>query len=558
MDMVEGVDIESKGNCESLKPETATEGSESTTGSNPAVRSLRYESPAAMMVGGALLIIAVLAGIVLRWYHLGRQSLWFDEGYTAWAVGLSPSDIVRFAQNTDAPPLYFLLQHYWRNLFGNSEYALRGVSALCGTLALPVFYAFARKVLKDRMAVTLAVWLFAFSLMQLWYSQEARYYALASLLALIGLYALVLFLETRAVTLFAAIVASIVCSLYTHNMMLFYLLALDLTWLIYPSERTWTKRLREVLLANVLAGALYLPWVPSLLTQAAKVHQHFWVSKPTVSTLFHTLTNFAGLSPDYLFAVVRRLTPLPPRAIPVLVLAGMSLLCAAMVAGGLWGVSKEDKSKNVSLLVYALLPILLVFILSRISTPVFIDRVFIDSSAVIPIIFAAPLAFHTGRKGRVAYGFLAVLLGVATTLSGFGYLRHQQKEEWRSMTMMVSGITQTNRLIAFMSSRGEFLFNYYTQRLAVLGPRLPTIGVPARFDENASSGPIRTVNDIGSLKLAVESEKYSEIDLVLSRETGDDPNGLVLDYLKKALVLREKREFNGMTVFRFENTTVPR
>jgi Dolichyl-phosphate-mannose-protein mannosyltransferase len=46
-------------------------------------------------------------------------------------------------------------------LFGNSEYALRALSAFFGTLSLPVFYFLAKKVLRDSMAVALAMWLFA-------------------------------------------------------------------------------------------------------------------------------------------------------------------------------------------------------------------------------------------------------------------------------------------------------------------------------------------------------------------------------------------------------------
>lgn len=507
------------------------------------------------MISAGLLAIAVLGGVVLRLYHLGRQSLWFDEGFTAWAVGLSSADIVRYAQNSDAPPLYFLLLHYWQNLFGNSEAALRGMSALCGTLSIPIFYAFAKKVLKGAMAVTMAVWLFAFSLIQLWYSQEARFYELASLLALVGLYALVLFLEKRTVTSFVVIVVSIVCSLYTHNMMLFYLMALNVTWLIYPSERSWIERVKEVLLADVIAGFVYLPWLPTLLAQSAKVHKRFWAPVPTVSTLLHTLTAFAGFYPSYLLTVGRRLLPLPAHAIWVCLLAAVGVLFTALVAGGLVGVTEQGRRKNLSLMAYALLPILVVFVLSRISTPVYGDRVFINSSVVIPIVLAAPLAFQTARKARMAYGFLGIILGLATLMSGFGYLKYEEKEAWRDASASLLEISETNRLIAFMASRGEFLFDYYAQRAAAKDPHVPEIGVPTDFNEQfpppVAKDPIRDVDDMGKLKLAVESRKYSEIDLVLSHETWDDPNGLVPDYLGRVLILKEKRKFNGITILRY-------
>ncbi len=130
------------------------------------------------VVATVLTIAPVIAGVAIRWCHLGRQSLWWDEGFTAWASALSPADIVRFARNDDQPPLFYLLQRYWGAVFGNSEYRLRALSAFFGTLSLVVFYFLAKKVLREALAVALAMWLFAFSITQVLYSQEARAYVL--------------------------------------------------------------------------------------------------------------------------------------------------------------------------------------------------------------------------------------------------------------------------------------------------------------------------------------------------------------------------------------------
>ncbi len=469
------------------------------------------------------------------------------------ASGLSPRNIVRFAQSSDHPPLYFLLQHYWGLLFGNSEYALRALSAFFGTLSLPVFYFLAKRVLKDSMAVALAMWLFAFSIMQVWYSREARTYELASFLALVGLYALVLFLERRSVALFAAIVLSVTASLYMHNMMVFYLLALNMIWLTYPSERTWMQRVREVLLADVLVGVLYLPWVPSLLTQVAVdvVQKHFWAPRPTVWTLLRTLTVIAGFDAEYLSWLPGRLLPLSPCR--VCVVGGAGLLFAVLVAGGLWRVPKADRSRNISLLLYCLLPILVVFVLSRITTPLFIDRIFTNSSAVVPIVFAYPLALQKGRNGRMLYGFLGIVLAAATALSGFGYLRYHEKDDWRGATSSLLRIPERHRLIVFISRMGEPLFDYYAQRSPAMGPGVAKMALPMSFLERFPPPLGREIDasDINRLKLAVESRKYSEIDLVLSYESRDDPNELVLDYLSQVFIHQEEQRFTGIRIVRF-------
>jgi uncharacterized membrane protein len=542
--------------CESLKTDTGVDGGGSALGTvrgGPQRPHRTVLTPGAIATG--VTAAAVLSAVVLRWFHLGGQSLYVDEGQTDFASGLSPANIVRFAQSSDHPPLYFLLQHYWRALFGNSEYALRGLSAFFGTLSLPVFYFLAKKVLKDSMAVALGMWLFAFSIVQVWYSREARCYELASFLALVGLSALVLFLERRSVALFAGIVLSVTASLYMHNMMFFYLLALNVIWLTYPSERAWMQRMREVLLADVLVGVLYLAWVPSLLTQVSVdvVQKYFWASKPTVWTLLGTMRFIAGFDTEYLSWLPGRLLPLSSRTAWVLVAGGVSLLCAALLAGGLWRVPKADRSRNVSLLLYCLLPILAVFVLSRITTPLFIDRIFTNSSVVVPIVFAYPLALQKGRKGRMLYGFLGIVLAAATALSGFGYLRYHEKDDWRGVISSLLRIPERNRLIVFIPRMGELLFDYYAQRSSAMGLGLAKIALPVSYLESfppPRGGQIHA-SHLNRLKLAVESGKYSEIDLVLAWERHDDPNETVLNYLSQVFIRGEEQQFTGVRIVRF-------
>src|ERR1700753_2523443 len=77
----------------------------------------------------SLAFIAICGGIVLRWIALGRPSLWYDEGYTAWIVSHPIAEIMRLIQTDTAPPLYYVLLRGWVNVFGHSETALRSLSA---------------------------------------------------------------------------------------------------------------------------------------------------------------------------------------------------------------------------------------------------------------------------------------------------------------------------------------------------------------------------------------------------------------------------------------------
>src|SRR5665213_1403725 len=124
-----------------------------------------------------LVLIIVAVVIALRWIQLGHASLWFDEGYTAWVVSLSPARIIHVLSSDTSPPLYYVLLRGWVECFARSEWALRSLSALAATGSMIGFYPLATRVLRDSFAAATATGLFAVSVMQVAYSHEARFYA---------------------------------------------------------------------------------------------------------------------------------------------------------------------------------------------------------------------------------------------------------------------------------------------------------------------------------------------------------------------------------------------
>src|SRR5580658_805137 len=93
--------------------------------------------------------LGAAVGIFFRIYHLGAESLWFDEGYTAWMASHSPTEIVRLIRADTAPPLYYLLLHGWTVLFGRSESALRSLSTVSSILTLFIAMGIARRMLQN-------------------------------------------------------------------------------------------------------------------------------------------------------------------------------------------------------------------------------------------------------------------------------------------------------------------------------------------------------------------------------------------------------------------------
>jgi hypothetical protein len=271
------------------------------------------------------------------------------------------------------------------------------------------------------------------------------------------------------------------------------------------------------------------------------------VPRPTAWTLGRTLRELAGFEAEYLSLLPSKLLRLSPQTARVCVAGGTVLLCTAMVVGGLWPVPKADRRRNVSLLLYCLLPILVVFVLSQKMLPLYIDRVFTASSVVVPLVFAYPLALQRGRNGRILYAFLGIILAATTALSAFGFLRYREteaksNEDWRGVTTSLLRNPERNRLLVFVPPAGEMLFDYYARRFPSIDPGFAKIGLPGSFHEQFPPPKARLIGagDVNRLKIAVESTKYSEVDLVLTHDV--DPHGLLLDYLNRVFVRQEEQE----------------
>jgi mannosyltransferase len=136
------------------------------------------------LASSLLLAGIVLVAIALRFWRLGDWSLDSDETFTL-------RDSLRL-RPTNPRPLLYLLNHYVVSpLMPLDELGLRILPAAFGVLAIPVFYFVGRRLVGTRAALFGAL-LLAFSGLQVYYSQFARYWSLVFLLSAVYPYAIYL------------------------------------------------------------------------------------------------------------------------------------------------------------------------------------------------------------------------------------------------------------------------------------------------------------------------------------------------------------------------------
>lgn len=155
----------------------------------PARAALSWRAPL-LWVG-----LITLAGLALRLPSFG-DSLFGDEVGAYWIVaGHSLGRVLYYMRGHTPspelnPPLWFVTAWFSAKIFGLSAQSLKLVSLVCGTATIPLTYLLARWTVGVRAGLAAAA-IVAFSPFLIFYSTEARPYALLVFLCLVSSLALI-------------------------------------------------------------------------------------------------------------------------------------------------------------------------------------------------------------------------------------------------------------------------------------------------------------------------------------------------------------------------------
>jgi len=155
-----------------------------------------------------VLLAILILGIALRLWHLGRQSLWIDEGFSWLAVRLSFWGITQLSWGDVHPPLYYYLLKANLLVLPSTEFGLRFPSALFSVAGLAVMIAFVNRHWGHRAACYVGL-LAAISPFDIYYAQEARMYSLLALFFVLSFTQLVEALQGRPACLIGWVAASV-------------------------------------------------------------------------------------------------------------------------------------------------------------------------------------------------------------------------------------------------------------------------------------------------------------------------------------------------------------
>jgi 4-amino-4-deoxy-L-arabinose transferase-like glycosyltransferase len=383
-------------------------------------------------------VTALAAG--LRFSTLGLQSYRHDEAVTVGRVLVSSftATMHRVTTSESTPPLYYALAWVWSRLFGEGEVGLRALSALAGTATVPVAFLVGRELIGRRTGLVIAT-VTAVSPIMVWYSQDARAYALLVLLATAALYFFLRGRRTGSAGDLGWWAGLSSLALATHYFAVFPLAIEGVLLLTSAAPR----RRVVAALVGVAAGGLAL--APLALHQASGSNNK-WISSFALTRRMQE----AGIA-----AFVGENGQLKHALVPL-------VAYAAAVGLLVWRGGKTEKRGAVLAATVGGGTVALPLVLAASGQDYVLFRNLLP--ALIPLGVVAAAGIAAPRAGRLGVGLGAVLIGSLLAFTVYVDFRPTlQREDWRSVAARITEAPRSRRAVVSWEEGGQPLAYYLGQ-----------------------------------------------------------------------------------------------
>lgn len=433
----------------------------------------------------------VLLALIFRLPTLSGRSVWMDEAYSYWFSNLSWSDLwTRTPLYETHPPFYYSLLKVWTMMAGTSEAGMRSLSVVASLMTVAIT-GYAPRLLGlekryDRIGLVASV-LLAVNQGSIEYAQQARAYALQTLFCTLMILTSVILLQrmlvetrespqvpgARWLYLSSGLCAGV--TLWLHNTSPFIIFG---NWMgVFTAIFLFSRYKRHdlVLSAKGLLVALLVwsPCIPILLIESRTVAASFWVTiSPKMITWPFTLA--AGGK----FAFV-----------PAIIVAAFAWI-------KLYRTRKPFALYSASIL---LVPVLCIFAVSYLFTPIFVVRTFEWMAPVFLFLVTLGL-FLPGKMAKLRFAVLPVLV-ILCVGQDVVYFR-SSTQDLRGAVHYLASNYQPGDLVLVYPNELEVGLNYYTRQLSA-PPEIAA--VPAKYPAVAMARPY-----LGSNKgapAAIESDR---------------------------------------------------
>lgn len=392
-----------------------------------------------------LVILVLLLATALRTYNLDGASLWSDETRSALMALTQPLHIINNAGTDVHSPAFYLVEHYWIKGLGQSDYSIRLLSVFSSVLTVAVTFALSKRIFRADTATVAAV-LVAASEFHLRLAQEARPYALLSLLTVTSFLFLAELVRRPAGQTAGKYVLVTIPLIYIHPYGLIVVAAQNLfmflQWRPKLSFSGWPARWISIQFALLLA---YSPWLAQFAIQLSRVRNGVlpYYALPTASSVLGTFLEFANLS-RYLL--------------------GIMILLSIVAFGGIR--TYKYQSLHAMLSIWLVAPAAIAFLVSWIFTPIYDTRGLIGSSPALYILAAHGLCKLHSRYFQA--GLLVIMLGFCGEALWY-YYPNVHKDDWRGAAGIIAAQAHQGDTLCVVEYYDDALRFYLTRTDLIVG-----------------------------------------------------------------------------------------
>jgi hypothetical protein len=355
----------------------------------------------------------LVVGLALRLYKITASSIWHDEAYTMWLLKYDLAGIIERTARDVHPPGYYLLAKPWVELFGTSAFSIRFFSVIFSVGIIYLVFKIVKEVWNEKAAFWASIFVAASPFM-VRFGQEARMYGVVAFFTTLATYFLVKMIKEKNYKYLYAYAPSLLVAMYNQYYAFFVIISHWVILSIYTKgfwSFKWAQAVKEKIgvlswkwwLANAALLIGYSPWFFTAYKQVTRVSGSYWI-KPEWIT-FRTIPNNI-----LQFGLYTHLDDLYNWNQIIGVATWVLLVFVGIFAGLLIFKDKERKAANLSLMIFGYLPMVLVYLLSELKTPVYQDRYFPFAAVAIFTIWALVVAGI--RNKYLRYTAAAWVLGL--------------------------------------------------------------------------------------------------------------------------------------------------
>ncbi|MBR2543090.1 glycosyltransferase family 39 protein [Candidatus Saccharibacteria bacterium] len=330
------------------------------------------------------LIVAIVLFLILVLVNISYP-IWFDEGYSAYLIKGNFGEIWHLTSLDVHPPFYYFLLKIWSLIFGDGLIALRLMSVFFGAVSLVLLF-FLLKHWFGQKPAAFATLLSALSPFLIRYGMEMRMYMVILTIVLSATFLLTLAIEKKQKIYWILYAFFVALGMYTHYFTFLVWLA-QLFYLVFVLKLPVFKSpIIPVYLGAIL---LFLPWVPSLLSQMNAISGGFWIPEVTA------VTPLSFLSSVFIFTEAKNVTGF------LLLLFFLFLATYFFIIKKAYQKTEKNARKSFTFLgILVALPPLFLILVSIIYKPMFVDRYLVPSSILIWSLLGVSLVIIISKIGK--------------------------------------------------------------------------------------------------------------------------------------------------------------